>query len=116
MYPYQDSTLSTDERLADLIQRMSLEEKFAQMRLLSIASEKATEVPFDLSVLEENKHRCGALYNYFTMSAETLNRIQEWFITHNRWGIPLAFHGESIHGLVADIFVILQCTHGYSSL
>ena len=102
MYPYQDSTLSTEERVADLIPRMSLEEKFAQLRLVRFPSQKAKEVPFDLSILEENKHRCGALYNYYTISAETLNRIQDWFMANNRWGIPLAFHGESIHGVVAD--------------
>jgi len=102
MYPYQDSTLSTDERIADLVPRMSLEEKFAQLRLVRFPSAKAKEVPFDLSILEGNEHRCGALYNYYTMSAETLNRIQDWFMAHNRWGIPLAIHGESIHGVVAD--------------
>ena len=85
MYPYQDSTLSTEERVADLIPRMSLEEKFAQLRLVRFPSKKAKEVPFDLSILEENKHRCGALYNYYTMSAETLNRIQDWFMANNRW-------------------------------
>lgn len=102
MYPYQDRALSTDERLADLLPRMSLEEKFAQLRLVRFPSKKAKEDPFDLSILEENKHRCGAFYNNYSMSAENLNRIQEWYIAHNRWGIPLAIHGESIHGVLAD--------------
>ena len=56
MYPYQDSTLSTEERIADLLPRMSLEEKFAQLRLVRFSSEKAKEVPFDLSNLEGNHH------------------------------------------------------------
>ena len=76
MYPYQDPSLSTEERIADLLSRMSLEEKFAQLRLVRFPGEKAREVPFDLNLLEEDKHRCGALYNNYSIPAERRSRIQ----------------------------------------
>ncbi|MCA9242038.1 MAG: hypothetical protein KDA37_17630, partial [Planctomycetales bacterium] len=40
----------------------------------------------------------GALVQAF---AELTNRIQKFFVEHSRLGIPVVFHDECLHGLVA---------------
>ena len=100
MYPYQNPSLSVEQRVEDLISRMTLEEKFAQMRLLRPNEEKCKTVPFDLTYLEENKDRCGGLYNPHSIPPESVNAIQDWYKNNTRLGIPIAIHGESLHGVM----------------
>ena len=99
-YPYQDPSLSVEERIADLLPRMTLEEKFSQMRLLHLGH-FASECDFDLSILEENTHRAGALYNNISLPVETINKIQDWYLHNTPLGIPTAIHGESLHGFLS---------------
>jgi len=100
VYPYQNPSLSTDERIEDLLSRMTLEEKFAQMRLLRPNEDRCKAVPFDLTYLEENIDRCGALYNPHSIPPESINAIQDWYKNNTRLGIPIAIHGESLHGVM----------------
>ena len=101
-YPYQNPALSPEERTRDLLSRMTLEEKFIQMRLFRIEKDFAKTVPFDVSVLEENRHRLGGLYNAQSAPAESIRRIQDWVIHNTRLGIPLSVHGESLHGFMHE--------------
>lgn len=101
-YPYQDPSLSPQERTDDLLSRMSLEEKFAQMRLYYPRGSTMQQVPFDVTQLEENRHRCGAVYNANTIPPENVRIIQDWYMKNTRWGIPVAFHSESLHGLMSE--------------
>lgn len=115
MYPYQDPSLSTEERVADLLSRMSLEEKFAQVRLVRIPTSRAHELPHSLDCLQGNEQRCGAMYNNHSLSAETINRIQDWFLSRSRWGIPLAIHGECLHGAMAENATVFPQSIGLGS-
>ena len=96
-YPYQNPNLSTEERIADLLPRMTLEEKFSQMRLLTLGH-FSRECNFDISILEENRHRAGGLYNNISLPPEVINQVQDWNLKNTRLGIPMAIHGESLHG------------------
>lgn len=100
MYPYQNPKLSPAERTEDLLSRMSLEEKFVQMRLYR--PDDPDKIPFDTALLEQNANRLGNLYCGSRIPAENLKIIQDYIISHNRWGIPAAVHSESLHGLMAD--------------
>ena len=102
MYPYQNPKLSVAERVEDLLSRMSLEEKFTQLRLYRPTEAQVKTVPFDTDLLEKNAHRLGSLYNGSRIPAENIRIMQDWIISHSRWGIPAAIHGESLHGAMAD--------------
>ena len=101
-YPYQDPSLSVQERVDDLLSRMSLEEKFTQLRLYRPKDTDFEKIPFDVALLEKNAHRLGTIYYGGRIPAESLRLIQDWTIAHSRWGIPVAVHGESLHGVMAD--------------
>lgn len=101
-YPYQDPALPIEQRVEDLLSRMSLEEKFTQLRLFRPTDSQLHTIPFDTTILEKNAHRLGSVYNGSRFPAENLRIIQDWIISHSRWGIPAAVHGESLHGAMAD--------------
>ena len=99
-YPYQDPNLSVEERVSDLLSRMTLEEKFTQMRLLRPKPAECQAEHFDVTILENNSHRLGAIYNASSMSAQVVREIQDWVLENTRLKIPVAFHGESLHGVM----------------
>ena len=99
-FPYQNPSLPIEERIEDLLSRMTLEEKFAQMRLIRPTPAQSQQVPFDLSILEKNSHRIGAIYNASSMPEQTIRDIQDWVKKNTRLGIPVAIHGESLHGVM----------------
>ncbi len=102
MYLYENPYLSIRQRVEDLLGRMTLEEKFSQMRLLRLTQEQACKVPFDTGILEQNRDRLGAIYNTCSMPAENIRAIQDWCKSNTRLGIPVAVHGESIHGVMHE--------------
>lgn len=104
--PYKNSSLSIDERLKDLLQRMTLEEKIAQMRSISFNSfivdgkfdeKKLTEVSKNLS------YGCvdGILLSARQMS-EFSSRFQKFMAEKTRLGIPVIVTTEALHGVVQD--------------
>lgn len=102
VYPYKNPVLSVTQRVEDLLKRMSLEEKLVQMRLYRPDGAALKQIPFDTSDLEANAHRMGNIYSGSRIPAENLRIIQDYIMSHNRWGIPAAVHSESLHGLMAD--------------
>ncbi len=101
-YPYQNAELTVQERVEDLLSRMSLQEKFTQMRLFRAKDSDYKSVPFNTELLEKNSHRLGTIYFGGRIPAENIRIIQNWAMQNSRWGIPVAIHGESLHGAMAD--------------
>ncbi|MBW3078105.1 glycoside hydrolase family 3 N-terminal domain-containing protein [Bifidobacterium simiiventris] len=85
--PYRDPSLTDDERVADLLSRMTLEEKVGQMMQLDARSA-------DLEDLIVNKHVGSILHT----SPEGLPRAVELVNTKTRLGIPLVIGDDCIHG------------------
>ncbi len=108
-HPYQDRNRPVAQRVADLLGRMTLEEKVAQM--LSIRSSTsgmlAADGSFD-STKVNDWFRIGigrierpSDGHDGRGEAEYTNAMQRWVTTHTRLGIPILFHEEALHGLRA---------------
>ena len=111
--PYKNSNLPTEERVNDLLSRMTMEEKFWQLFMipgdLSEGKEKYKNGIFGLQVSTKGSSGGAAeqLLNYGNSGsaesvAEKINNIQKYFIEETRLGIPLIVFDEALHGLVRD--------------
>jgi beta-glucosidase len=122
MPAYKNPALPASDRVVDLLKRMTLEEKAAQM--MCVWQRKARMLVdeqgnFDLNKAKEafkDGHGIGqvgrpsdAAANPPTSGngrnarqmAELTNAIQEFFAEHTRLGIPVMFHEECLHGHAA---------------
>ena len=110
--PYENPELSVEERITDLLERMTLDEKTAQMgtiygfkRVLKDprpTEEWKTRVWKDgIGNIDEH---CNGV-RYFDENVElanhcdVLNEIQRWFIEETRLGVPVDFTNEGIRGV-----------------
>jgi beta-glucosidase len=110
--PYKDSRLPVAQRVADLLSRMTLEEKIAQMLCIwgqrkallmddtgVFSPEKAkTQLPNGIGQIARLGDTNGGLTPRET--AVLANRLQKHFFEETRLGIPVVFHEECLHGLV----------------
>jgi beta-glucosidase len=114
--PYRDATLPVEQRLADLLGRMTLEEKIQQLqgtwqnpgqvhdpKLLFVGPkgeflpDKAGAVLKDgLGEMSRPSENRGP-----REMAEFTNTIQKWMKDNTRLGIPVLFHEECLHGHAA---------------
>src|ERR1051325_7421374 len=110
--PSRDAPRPAEERAEDLMSRMSLEEKAAQM--MCVWQKKADTLldadgNFDLRKAQtsfEEGHGIGQVGRPSDAGkgkdarqmAELTNAIQKFFIEHSRLGIPVMFHEECLHG------------------
>jgi len=114
--PYKNSRLSVDERVADLVKRMTVEEKVAQLEGLwqqrpqvrpqtdfatdrgEFSPEKAREVmKYGIGQIARQRERKGP-----REGAEFANAVQKWLLENTRLGIPAIFHDEILHGQMAQ--------------
>jgi len=112
---YKNPALSPEKRAKDLLRRMSLPEKAAQM--LGIWQEKAQKLVdadgnFDFAKAKSSFKQghglgqvgrpCDAAGGLNARrSAELTNAIQKFFLENSRLGIPVIFHDECLHGHTA---------------
>ena len=110
--PYKNYKLPIEERVKDLLGRMTPEEKFWQLFMipgdLSDGKEKYKNGIFGFQVSAKgNKDASGQLLNYSAASnaketAILINSIQKYFVEETRLGIPIIPFDEALHGLVRD--------------
>lgn len=110
---YKDSKQPIDKRVADLLSRMTMEEKFWQLFM----------IPGDLDNAKPDQYKsgifgfqvsagakgdaAGQLLSYNTNEnalsvAKKINSIQKYFVEQSRLGIPIIAFDEALHGLVRD--------------
>jgi len=115
---YKNPNIPVDERVEDLVSRMTLDEKIAQimciwgMKQQLILNEDGS---FDEQKAAQNiPHGIGQIgrpsegYNRDLLQnrtaremAEFTNSVQRYFIEKTRLGIPVVFHEECLHGHAA---------------
>jgi beta-glucosidase len=114
--PYHDPKLPVEQRVTDLLARMTLDEKVAQMGgawenrqffkdpQALFVDEKGNFLPERAAVLIKNGlgevSRPSEGRDPRAM-AEFTNSMQKWVKQNTRLGIPLFFHDECLHGHVA---------------
>src|SRR6516225_6182580 len=106
---YRRSNAPVEQRINDLMGRMTLAEKVRQLDLYSGAKDLMDKRTDDThaspdAVLQSDKAQaifgtlgCGAIHDLYP-TPEQANNIQKWVIEHNRLGIPVLFIEEALHG------------------
>ncbi len=114
---YKNATAPIDKRVEDLLKRMTLEEKVAQIVTLwqnkdtilapdgAFDPAKATaQLPFGIGQIARPSDLQGTKLEgrgRNTRDATALiNAIQHWAVERTRLGIPVFFHEEGLHGAV----------------
>jgi beta-glucosidase len=114
--PYKDPKLPIERRVTDLLSRMTLEEKVAQLVCLwdqkpqtgppngnardrgGLSVEKArTALKNGIGQIARQRERKGP-----RESALFANDLQRFLVEHTRLGIPAIFHDETLHGHMAQ--------------
>ena len=117
--PYHDAKLPMEQRIDDLLSRMTLEEKVAQLESLwenrafhkdpktLITDDKGNFLPeraanlFKDGIGEMSRPSEPTVGRSPRQTAEFTNTMQKWFRENTRLGIPVLFHVECLHGLVS---------------
>jgi len=116
---YKDPKAAVADRVRDLLSRMTVEEKVAQLESgWTLPAFGTFRIPSPLEGDQVNealaKKIAGnglgtyAFLDEFTgtgsssprASAHHRNILQEWILKNTRLGIPIMFHGEALHGAV----------------
>jgi len=115
---YRDASRPVDQRVADLLGRMTIDEKVAQLQGIwnqksRIQNADGTFNPAGAKALlgngigqvsrpsEIGSTATGPRLRTPRAHAEFTNAIQKWVVENTRLGIPVMFHEEALHGLAA---------------
>ena len=124
---YKDPSQPVDRRVEDLLARMTLDEKVAQLETVweskaklqtptgdfspALASQNFPNSiggfarPSDYRGVTQSNGAAGAsgeaVNRDARQTAEFVNAAQHWAVEHTRLGIPILMHEESLHGYVA---------------
>ncbi|MEP6789127.1 MAG: glycoside hydrolase family 3 N-terminal domain-containing protein, partial [Acidobacteriota bacterium] len=115
--PYRDPKLPIDARVKDLLGRMTLDEKIAQMMCVWMQKPNdntavpKTQLPFGGTFSAElaNQKFPNGIGQFARQrewfgpkaSAEYANAAQKWLLENTRLGIPAVFHDEILHGAMS---------------
>lgn len=115
---YKNPSFSAEERAEDLLSRMTLREKIAQLDMkfgsnycteteeVDRCSVKATS-DYDWKKLREDfPDGLGYVHDNYSVPA-VMNKVQKFFIENSRLGIPVMFTGEALHGIAGTRATIL---------
>ncbi|MBN2164608.1 MAG: glycoside hydrolase family 3 C-terminal domain-containing protein [Pontiellaceae bacterium] len=109
---YEDASQPIDERVEDLLARMTVEEKTMQLATLygwkRVLQDPLPTPEWSQEIWKDglgniDEHINGNRYRGLdwppSSHVETLNTVQRWFIEETRLGIPVDFTEEGIRGL-----------------
>ena len=100
---YKDSSLPVEERVENLLEKMTTEEKVRQLDmynggdLISNGSLNATKAKEAIGVLG-----VGSIHDFYPTNAKASNEVQKFIINNSRLGIPAIIIEEGLHGYVGQ--------------
>ena len=116
--PYQDKQLGATERVHDLLGRMSLEEKVRQMDMYN-ADLFAQDTQFLKDKADALLGNLGAgsmhVRGFQASTVALCNTAQRFVIENSRWGIPVLFIEESLHGAYTQDSTLFPIPLGLAS-
>ena len=109
--PYKDPKVPIEDRVSDLLKRMTPEEKFWQLFMIpgdfneDLEKYKPGIFGFQVSTTGQSANASGQMLSYAPgaaaiETAEGINKMQHFFIEKSRLGIPIIAYDEALHGLV----------------
>lgn len=110
---YKDPKQPVAKRVKDLLSKMTLEEKVAQLRSMYASAPRLNDQLFNNPARMDSlfKNGMGMMNPAFDETMEQTiyarNKLQDYFRTKTRLGIPIIYIDEAHHGLVArdvDVF------------
>lgn len=110
---YKRSDLALEERVKDLLQRMTPEEKFWQLFMIpgdlgdDPSKYKNGIFGFQVNTVQQQQGAAAQLLNYKSgqtgkQTLAKINEIQKYFVEQTRLGIPIIAFDEALHGLIRD--------------
>jgi beta-glucosidase len=115
---YKNASLPIDQRVADLLSRMTPEEKFWQLFMIPSSTDVLTTpldkqaykngiFGFQLSAAAQGSNNAEQMLKYNATESgavvvKKLNAIQKYFVDETRLGIPIIAFDEGLHGLVRE--------------
>ncbi|MBR5099385.1 MAG: hypothetical protein IK091_09210, partial [Spirochaetales bacterium] len=105
MEAYKNPKLSIDERVEDLLSRMTLEEKVAQL-CGNLSPSFLVDGKVDMEALRKNFPNGHGRFTQFStvgivdpkLIAHISNVVQRYFVEETRLGIPVALQTENLCG------------------
>ena len=114
--PYQDASRPVDQRVADLLSRMTLAEKIGQMGQINVeVLQGSPDTPWDRGPLNPDlmadvldKNQIGSILSGGgawppvgddgRAWADEINTIQQFALDHSRLRIPIIYGADAVHG------------------
>ncbi|HKZ67066.1 MAG TPA: glycoside hydrolase family 3 N-terminal domain-containing protein, partial [Chitinophagaceae bacterium] len=110
---YKQPELPIEERVKDLLQRMTPEEKFWQLFMIpgDLGNDpfkyKNGIFGFQVNTVQQQQGAAAQLLNYKSgqtgkQTLAKINEMQKYFVEQTRLGIPIIAFDEALHGLIRD--------------
>jgi beta-glucosidase len=96
--PYQNPTVSIEQRVEDLLSRMTTEEKVVQLQCT------LRKIEWGKNLTVAGLGGIGPIFRSLSPKeeAEKINEVQKLAMEKTRLGIPIIIHDEALHGLVSN--------------
>jgi beta-glucosidase len=129
--PYKNARLPIEQRVNDLLSRMTVEEKFWQLFMIPSSTDVLTTAAdklaykngifgFQLSAASQGGNTAEQMLKYNATEkgedvVKKINAIQRYFVEETRLGIPFIAFDEALHGLVRESATIFPQSIGLAA-
>ncbi len=98
---FRNPNLPVDQRVIDLLSRMTIEEKIAQMDMISGRPLTGiNRLNMELAATMVGANGVGSIHDFYPASPDLVNELQLFILENNRFEIPALILEETLHGYV----------------